>query len=457
MPSHIIRLIALALAGLSAAPAFAWGPHTEITAAAQAVLPDRDRLRREFGDDWDRLAKDYCWTPDWREAVRPDHYADDYLLFPEMPRHPSHMLPEVRQTYEPFFRRALQALRTEEPREAARWVGSLLHFVQDSGSPPHTTGVGGELHSRMERWVDEKKIAIVGYEPKLLGPTDFEAIRGFQGRMEELVEFSKARALKLRPLLEKVTERVNQPLELECALETARVTADVLHTLFTLGRTAPNRGGTLEGRLDTPAPDGCAAVPAKVILAGTHFSTTAVDGRYRFRNLPPGKYRVLFLATGYALADGEAAVRAGETVRLSPTMTADAVPGNLIRNPRFALSWVKPGQPDCWAPDPVKRGRWASALIRVPVGKKCVLRVEFAPGKAVPVSVRWRSDPSSASSGREVELKSDRDADGRLTAEVSPDPLQQPFEKGVLFLEVLLATDGPPGDVVRHIAVRCGS
>jgi len=28
----------------------------------------------------------------------------------------------------------LQALRTETPANAARWVGSLLHFVEDTGS-----------------------------------------------------------------------------------------------------------------------------------------------------------------------------------------------------------------------------------------------------------------------------------------------------------------------------------
>ena len=69
--------------------AMAWGPHTEITRAALAVIPGRGQLAKRFGDDWDRIARDYCWSADWREAVRPDHYADDYLLFPSMSGHPS--------------------------------------------------------------------------------------------------------------------------------------------------------------------------------------------------------------------------------------------------------------------------------------------------------------------------------------------------------------------------------
>src|SRR5262245_33642918 len=179
------RQSAALLAALVAGSAcLAWGPHTEITDAALATLPDRDALKKRFGPHWQRLGRDYVWGPDWQEGVRPDHYAEDYLLFPGSPEHLSHMHPVVRRTYVQFFRRPLQALRTESPMNAARWLGSLLHFVQDSGSPPHTTGVGGELHGRMERWVDESRITLGDYRPRLLGKTDEEAEKGFLERMD---------------------------------------------------------------------------------------------------------------------------------------------------------------------------------------------------------------------------------------------------------------------------------
>lgn len=264
-----IPVCLLAVLGGSAG---AWGPHTEITAAGLAVLPQKQKLRTYLGDDFSRLSRDYCWMGDWQEAVRPDHYADDYLLFPKSPQHVSHMHPHVRKTYAPFFTRALQAIRTESPQNAARWVGSLLHFVQDAGSPPHTTGIGGELHGKMERWVDESKVNIDGYEPKLLGKTDAEALRGFEDRMAELHDFSKLRAEKLKPLVEKLETRANQPLELECALEVARVTADVVHTLFALGLKEPAApGATLEGKLNGRPPAGYATVPAKVVIEGTDY------------------------------------------------------------------------------------------------------------------------------------------------------------------------------------------
>lgn len=448
---HLRLVITVCLLAVLCGSSHAWGPHTEITAAGHAVLPDKVRLQKYLSDDFARLSRDYCWMGDWQEAVRPDHYADDYLLFPQSPRHVSHMHPQVRKTYAPFFKRALQAIRTESPRNAARWVGSLLHFVQDAGSPPHTTGILGELHGKMERWVDESKVNIEGYEPKLLGKTDEEALRNFEERMVELHDFSKLRAEKLKPLVEKLEKRENQPLELECANEVARVTADVVHTLFALGLKEPvTPGATLEGKLNYEPPVGYATVPAKVVIEGTDFSTTTdVNGRYRFRNLPPGKYCIWILATGYETEQvKDVIIETGKTTVVEPKLRPDAVAGNLVRNPRFDHKWILADQPDGWTRTGTKGGCWACAPIRVPVGQACVARVEWVGEARVPVSVRWRSNPSSTAGSREVALDTDK-----LPAMVTPDPLTKPFEKGYVYLEVLLQTDGPPEKVVRHIAV----
>lgn len=449
-------VIAIMLASLLARPAVAWGPHTEITLAALRALPNRERWEKYFGRDWERIARDCCWMGDWQEAVRPDHYADDYLLFPSMPDHVSHMHPDVRRTYAPFFRRALQALRTESPTNAARWVGSLLHFVQDAGSPPHTIGIGGDLHGKMERWVDEKQLDISGYEPRLLGKSDDEALRAFEVRMAGLLEFSTERAKRLKPLVEPLKDRTNQPLELECALEVARVSADLLHTLFTLGLAEQAQpGATLRGRTNYRPPAGYATVPAKIVLAGTDYSTTTdADGRFEFRNLPSGNYSMFVLATGFEsrvtqdffkLAEGEEMV---QEKRLSP----DEVPGNLIRNPRFELNWIKPNQPDWWSRDPRNKSRWASAVIRVPLDRECVVQVDFGSGKQVPVVARWRTNPSSLVGSREVPLKLEHDEKShRFRAVTAPD--LTPFEPGVLFLEVLIESDQPLPNVCRHVAV----
>jgi len=429
----------------------AWGPHTEITAAGLRVLPEGKMSQKYFGDDFMRISRDYCWMGDWQEAVRPDHYADDYLLFPKNPRHLSHMHPEVRKTFAPFFKRALQAIRTESPQNAARWVGSLLHFLQDSGSPPHTTGIGGDLHGKMEQWVDESKLTIDGYEPKLLGETEDEALRGFEDRMASLHDFSKVRAEKLKPLVEKLDKRENQTLELECALEVARATADTIHTLFILGRKEPSTpGATLEGKLNYTPPVNYPAVPAKIIIQGTDFSTTADRrGEFRLRNLPPGKYSVWIVATGYDVQELKGvALESGKVTSLEPLLKPDTAAGNLVRNSRFTLKWVLPDQPDGWTRERAKTSRWASALIRVPIGQACRVRVEWADNSRVPVSVRWRVNPATTAGSREVALDLER-----TPIDLTPDPDLKPFEKGCLYLELLLHTDRSPEELFRHVAV----
>lgn len=451
-------VIALVLLSLLVRPAVAWGPHSEITLAALRVLPNRVRWQSYFGRDWDRIARDYCWMGDWQEAVRPDHYADDYLLFPSMPNHVSHMNPDVRRTYAPFFRRALQALRTESPTNAARWVGSLLHFVQDAGSPPHTIGIGGDLHGRMERWVDEKQLDISGYEPRLLGKTDDDALRAFEARMTSLFEFSRERATRLKPLVEPLKERTNQPLELECALEVSRVSADLLHTLFTLALAEPLQpGATLRGRTNYRPPAGYAAVPAKVVLEGTRYSTTTdADGAFEFRNLPADRFTPWIIATGFATERlQEVELRSGEVAELSVKLRADEVPGNLVRNPRGGPSWTKPNIPDGWARDPRNKSRWASALIRVPQGRECAVKVEFQSRKPVPVIARWRSNPSSLADSREVPLKLEQiESSRRFQAITRADPNLKPFEAGVLYLEILIESDQPWWSYhCRHVAV----
>jgi hypothetical protein len=229
-----VVLFAAFTAAVLAPAALAWGPHPQITRAAQDVLPEREKTAAYFGKEWPRL-QSYCLMPDWRRSVQPDFYPDDFLLWPGSPRHIDHMVPEVKTTYEPFFRRALLALRSESPQNAARWIGSLIHYVEDSGAPCHAAAIKGEMHKRLENWLDAKAIGIAGYQPSLFGPDERSALAGFLKRMDDLLAFSKERADRIYTQVEALKERQDQPVILECANESARVVADVLHTLLTLG------------------------------------------------------------------------------------------------------------------------------------------------------------------------------------------------------------------------------
>ncbi|MEP6671855.1 MAG: hypothetical protein ABJF10_22025 [Chthoniobacter sp.] len=76
------------------------------------LVPD-DPLIRQLGSEFRKL-RDYCWMADWRRQLHREadtwFYTDDFLLFPRMTMHRDHLYPEVKQTYEPSFCRARQAL-----------------------------------------------------------------------------------------------------------------------------------------------------------------------------------------------------------------------------------------------------------------------------------------------------------------------------------------------------------
>jgi hypothetical protein len=197
--------------------ALAWGPHGTITRAALDTLDSKHPLRTMLGGELWGLTN-YCWIPDFNRlpfrGSADDFYADDVLLFPGVPRHLDHICPEVEQAWAHYFKRAIQALRMESGPNAARWMGALLHFVQDSGSPPHALRIRGDVHIRMENWVDASKISLAGYHPRLLGTNDADAFRGFEARMSGLIEFSRTNSQRLRTWVLLYNRRAVEPVTL---------------------------------------------------------------------------------------------------------------------------------------------------------------------------------------------------------------------------------------------------
>jgi hypothetical protein len=311
-------------------PAGAWGPHSEITRAAVDVLPASDRLEERLG----RVElQRYSWLPDYRDAVLPDYSPNDYLLFPEFPRHVSHLTPDVRGTYRPFFRRALQALRTESRTNAARWTGSLLHFVQDSLSPPHALPTSGALHFRMENWVDAERITLDGYRPRRLGSSVDAALERLDATMVQRIAASRVVGERLRPLCEREDRAGAEPLVLQAALESARASADLLHTLLGLESGRDRRElARLEVYVRAPKDSARPLAPARLRLLNTPWSTfseqvtEATADYYRglivLRNVPPGEYEAEVSRPGAAPHRARVCLRNGEAQRLTVTLAA---------------------------------------------------------------------------------------------------------------------------------------
>ena len=387
----MLRILLLTM--LTFSSALAWGPHSEIAQAALDAMGPDDPLVKHLGADTQRLVQ-YVWMADNRQQLLSKNdevfYADDVLLFPAATKHYDHICPAVQQTYSPYFRRALQSLRTESPHNAARWIGSLLHFTTDTGSPPHAASISGPVHSKMENWLNAKLIHIPNYKPQLLGSDDASAEAGFIQRLEGLIAFSKQRAERCRADVEADRREPVEPIVLESALETARVTADLLHTLGVL-EAKGNGDATLTGKVIAPKLDHpqLSRLPVKVILRDTLYSTlTSEDGSFSFAPLPAGEYHPVISALGVVKELPPVKLSAGASVTLETVDLSAEADGNLIRNPDFKLRWVSTEGFDHWN-SRMPSGRLGGPKpVREWEGEKIPLQA----GVTYRLTVRWKSE-----------------------------------------------------------------
>lgn len=373
---------------LQIASAGAWGPHPTITQAALDALGTNDALLRILGAEAQRLTNT-CWMADFKRLPFKEptqhFYADDYLLFPQAPKHFDHICPEVKQTYRPYFLRALQALRMESPANAARWIGALLHFVEDTGSPPHAAEIRGGVHSNMENWVDANAIQIGGHRPLLLGTNDTHALEGLLRRMDGLIEFSKPRGRRLVTQVTIGNQRAVRPIVLECALETSRVVADLLHTLGKLTEVPFFHTAQVTGIVVSTNAPGFELCPTRITVLGTNFSTLADEhGRFVLRHLPAGEWTFNVSRPGNEATNITFRIKHGETNHFVTALATG--PNNLLRNADFSRRWVRSDAPDCWTHT---GSGWEGEIIPLMPGLRYELSVRFQTNAPGDVLLRW--------------------------------------------------------------------
>lgn len=253
-----------ALTMLTACDAFAWGePHLAITKAALDVLPPFEQ--QILGTELAPLGASYCLIPDHvfsekdnaKYAMMDDHPGEVYLTRLHLPE----QQPGNYDTLRFFIGRAVASLKEKRVGDAARYMGTVCHLIEDFGSPSHTVPGDNQfdliqqflpptdamkdklLHGPIENGTFA--VSIGGYHPLLLGTSVDEAAWRLLHRVNDVIVNARSTTVPIIQALYAGDEKAVVAHQLRAATMDAKVTADALHTILCLGA----------DKLDTPARD----------------------------------------------------------------------------------------------------------------------------------------------------------------------------------------------------------
>jgi hypothetical protein len=241
------------------------------------------------------------------------------------------------------------------------------------------------------------------------------------------------------PLVKANDRTAMEPLALECAAETARVSADVIHTLLRL-TSEGGRGGSLTATVSAPWVEGMENLPAKLVVLGTDYSTLsepamlafhAYRGLFTLRNIPAGKYLVAVERVGSRTLYPQAiSIAAGKAVAQAWELQPDPVAGNRMPNADLSLHWLSQGAPDHWRFDAPHR-QWLSD--NIPVTPERMYRAGWTPGTHPPeaVELQWMSHAWEAMKTPPVAI-------------ASGDPIAVPAPDGAMFVRFVVHTLDDP-------------
>jgi len=227
------------LKGLGYAPT-SMGGHHFITLAALRVLPEVAAwLRGEAR----LLIWTYCGFPDmnWAQygtfgteiagARMPDTRREweisRYCRYNQLRKEGHFIGHHPKQAVEGLIGRYEDACRAADEgraRDAVRFLGAAIHYLEDSGSPPHAAEVSGPMHMLSESLRDPSQIEITHYQPAI----SFDP-RAAVRRLEALGIEQQG---PIAALLVEGSAADILPHQLVCANECARAVADLLNEFF---------------------------------------------------------------------------------------------------------------------------------------------------------------------------------------------------------------------------------
>ena len=233
---------------------FGWGePHHAITQAALDVLPAWQQAL--LGAELVRLGDSYCMIPD---NVFTDKENAQFARMESAPNevylkilHLPTQQPEYLDVMRYFMNLAVLSLREGRTGDAARYMGTICHQIEDYGSPSHTVP-GDNMFTLLQQFLPPTdamkdqlmhgpiengnfKVSIQGYHPRLLGTTVDEASWRLMHRVHEEILNARTTTVPIIQALYAADQESVLKHQLRAATMDAQVVADALYTILSLG------------------------------------------------------------------------------------------------------------------------------------------------------------------------------------------------------------------------------
>ena len=246
--------IAIFLSLMPLVHVFGWGqPHHAITRGALEVLPAWQKTL--LGEEFTKLGDNYCMIPDnvftdkenAKFAKMESVPNEVYLKILHLPTQQAEYLEVLRY----FMDKAVSALREGKTGDAARYMGTICHTLEDYGSPSHTVP-GDNMFTLLQQFMpptDVMKdqlmhgpiengdftVSIAGYKPALLGTGVNEASWRLMHRLHEGILNARSTTVPIIKALYAEDKEAVVKHQLRAATVDAQVVADALFTMLSLG------------------------------------------------------------------------------------------------------------------------------------------------------------------------------------------------------------------------------
>ena len=208
-----------------------------------------------LGDEFTRLSDKYCLIPD-------NVYTDkENAKFAKMESQPNEVYlkilhlptqqPEYLEVLRYFMDKAVTALREGKVGDAARYMGTICHTLEDYGSPSHTVP-GDNMFTLLQQFMPptaamqdqlmhgpiengDFSVSIAGYQPALLGTTVNEASWRLMHRLHDGILNARTTTVPIIQALYAEDKEAVVKHQLRAATVDAEVVADALFTILCLG------------------------------------------------------------------------------------------------------------------------------------------------------------------------------------------------------------------------------